>query len=334
MDAAFRLSQGRARAEAPIPASVVVMTRDEADNLPDCLANLDGFAQVFVVDSASGDGTAEIARAQGATLVPFDWNGRYPKKKQWCLDTLPFACEWVLFVDADERVSPALAAQLAHRLSPPGPPPEVAAFMLDSRPVVLGRALRFGPRYSKIALMRRGRVRFPECRDLDVPTMWEVEGHYQPLVDGTVERLLEHLLHEDRKPPSAWFSRHNRYSDWEAALAAEPARRAALLAAEGPWRRLLKRLFARLPARPLFVFLHAYVIRLGALDGLPGLHHALARAFYYWQIAYKVAWSRAEARRAASGNSPLNRQTGSSPSPASAFTSSKARRRTDSSGIR
>lgn len=316
-------------APVPIPVSVVVMTRDESANIAACLRSLDAFAEVFVVDSGSADGTAAIARALGATVVPFAWNGRYPKKKQWCLDTLPFRHDWVLFVDADERVTPELAAELAALLGPEAPPPPAAAYFLRSRPVVLGRVLRFGVAYRKIALLRRGRARFPDCPDLDVAEMWEVEGHYQPALDGPAGRLSAALLHDDLKPPCAWFTRHARYAAWEARLDLEPWRRAALLAAEGPWRRRLKRIAGRLPLRPVLAFLHAYVLRLGLLDGLPGLHHAAGRAFYYWQVSYHRAWLARRGR--AVGELP---QPVSSTSPASAFTSSNARRRTDSSGMR
>ena len=96
-----------------IPVSVVVMTRNEAANLPVCLPSLARFAECFVVDSGSGDGTPDIALSHGAQLVPFRWNGRYPKKKQWCLDSLPFAHDWVLFVDADERPTAELVEEIA-----------------------------------------------------------------------------------------------------------------------------------------------------------------------------------------------------------------------------
>lgn len=278
--------------DAAIPVSVVVMTRNEAANIPACLASLSRFDQIFVVDSRSSDATVAIVRRHGLDPVRFDWNGRYPKKKQWCLDTLPFRRDWVLFVDADERVTPSLADELAARFAPPGPPAGVAAFFVDSRPVVLGRRLRFGTRYRKIALIDRAKARFPDCHDLDIDRMWEVEGHYQPLVDGAIRRLKAPLLHDDLKPLSTWFARHDRYSDWEAVLEEEPSRRDAALSAETPGRRVLKRIFRRLPARPLLVFLHAYVLRLGFLDGVAGLHHATGRAFYYWQVSYKRAWFR------------------------------------------
>lgn len=266
-----------------IPVSVIVMTRNEAANLPACLDSVRGFREVFVVDSGSTDGTPGIAAAVGAAVVPFAWDGGYPKKKQWCLDHLPFAGDWVLYLDADERLTPELVDEVA-ALMRRGPP--CAGYFVTGRPVFLGRRLRFGAANRKLVLLDRRRARFPVVPDLDVTTMWEVEGHYQPLVDGPVGRLRHVLLHDDRKPLSAWFERHNRYSDWEAALRAD-GRMAALAGQERGTRRLLKAVHARTPLRPLLVFLHAYVLALGFLDGRAGLHHALARAFYHWQIDVK-----------------------------------------------
>lgn len=306
-----------------IPAAAVVMTRNEAVNLPDCLATLGRFAELFVVDSGSRDGTPEIARRLGAVVVPFAWNGAYPRKKQWCLENLDARHDWLLFVDADERLTPALADAVAAALADPRRVAAHGAFHVESRPVVLGRTLRFGTRYSKIALMHRYRTTFAALDDLDAMGDWEVEGHIQPTVAGRIGRLRGHLLHQDRKPPSAWFDRHNRYSDWEAALD-----RNSGLACEPEMRRAAKRVFRALPARPLLVFLLDYVVRLGFLDGMSGLHHALGRAFYYWQIDYKRRWRRAITPR------PRASQSFASSSPDSAFTSSNARRRTDSSGMR
>ncbi|WP_245593439.1 glycosyltransferase family 2 protein [Azospirillum halopraeferens] len=268
-----------------IPVSVIVMTRNEAVNLPACLAPLRPFARVFVVDSASSDGTPDIAAAWGAVVVPFHWDGGYPRKKQWCLDRLPFTHDWVLFVDADERLTPGLVAEIAALMAAG---PRHAGYFIDGRPVFLGRPLRHGAGTRKLALIDRRRAAFPAVDDLDVAAMWEVEGHYQPRVAGTTGRLRGVLWHADDKPLSAWFDRHNRYSDWEAALRSDGRMAALAGASETGVRRVLKRLFDRLPLRPAAVFLHAYVLRLGLLDGVAGLHHALARAFYYWQVDVKM----------------------------------------------
>lgn len=303
---------------APIPVSVIVMTRNEAVNLPACLDALGRFAEVFVVDSHSTDGTPAMARERGARVVPYRWDGRYPKKKQWCLDRLPFAFDWVFFVDADERPTPPLVEEIA-RLIAGGP--RRAGYFVPGRPVFLGRRLRFGEGTCKLALLDRRRARFPVLDDLDVPGMGEVEGHYQPVVDGAVGRLRQPLLHADGRPLTAWFERHNGYSDWEAVLRSD-GRHRRTIDGEEPLRRCLKRLFDRLPLRPLAVFLYGYVLRLGFLDGLDGLHHAVARAFYYWQIEVKM--------RALAYSVPAP----GSRSPPSAFTRSKVRLRTEASSIR
>ncbi|WP_353859249.1 glycosyltransferase family 2 protein [Azospirillum formosense] len=274
-----------------IPVSVVVMTRNEAVNLPHCLPALERFAERFVVDSGSTDGTPDIAAAAGARVVPFQWDGRHPKKKQWCLDRLPFRQDWVLFVDADERLGGALVEEIAALMAAG---PRHAGYFIDGRPVFLGHRLRFGAGNRKLALFDRRRARFPHVPDLDVATMWEVEGHYQPVIAGSVGRLRHSLDHADDKPVAAWFERHARYADWEAALRSD-GRIEGLIAQESGARRWLKSAFNRLPARPLLVFLYGYVVRLGFLDGGPGFQHALARAFYYWQVGVKIADARRRA---------------------------------------
>lgn len=279
-----------------IPVSVVVMTRNEAANLPHCLPALERFAERFVVDSGSSDGTPDIAEAAGAHVVPFQWDGRYPKKKQWCLDHLPFRQDWILFVDADERLGRALVEEIAALMASG---PRHAGYFIDGRPVFLGRRLRFGARNRKLALFDRRKAHFPPVPDLDIATMWEVEGHYQPVIAGTVGRLHHSLDHADDKPVAAWFERHARYADWEAALRSD-GRMKGLIMRESAVRRWLKTWFSVLPARPLLVFLYGYVLRLGFLDGGPGFQHALARAFYYWQIGVKIADARRRAMPPAS----------------------------------
>src|SRR5690349_14002470 len=95
--------------------SVVVPVKNEADNLRRCLPALDWADQVFVVDSQSSDDTAAVALEHGAQVVQFHFNGTFPKKKNWALENLPLRNEWVLFVDADEVVVPALAQEIGTR---------------------------------------------------------------------------------------------------------------------------------------------------------------------------------------------------------------------------
>lgn len=268
-----------------IPVSVVVLTRDEEQNIGKCLDGLRAFAEVFVVDSRSADRTRELAAERGATVVDFVWNGRYPKKKQWCLEHLPFAHDWVLYVDADEEVTPELAAEL-RELFARGEPPHAAYFGRFAY-TFLGRTLRHGQPVYKLVLFDRRRGRFPDLGDTGVETAGEVEPHFQPRVEGTTGVLRAPLLHHDMQSLHAWFARHNGYSDWEAFLRAD-GRLPSRDEAQPGLRRHLKRAFGVLPARPLAFFLLSYVLRLGFLDGRAGLHYALAKSFYYWQVDLKT----------------------------------------------
>jgi len=267
-----------------IPLSVVVMTKNEERNIQRCLRALESFGEVFVVDSLSTDRTVELATKEGARVIPFRWNGQYPKKKQWALENVSFSYDWVLFVDADEIVQPELERELCD-LFIRGP--SAAAYSIQLDYVFEGRRLRFGQRVEKIALFRRSAGRFVDLSDLHVDRMWEVEGHYQPVIDGELGRLRGRLLHHDHDSLFSYFERHNRYSDWEAALSLDNA--LALGEESGrPFRRIAKRTFHRLPLRALIFFAYTYIFRLGFLDGPPGLHYAVSKSFYYWQVQAKV----------------------------------------------
>lgn len=280
---------GRAiKAPPPVAGSlgpdIVVMTRNSAAVLEECLASVRGLGPVWVVDSASTDDTAGIAARHGAQLIPFRWNGQYPKKKQWCLENLPFIGRWVLFLDSDERLTPDIAEAIRAALA--APPAGVAAYYLRAEPVFLGQRLRHGRLHEKIALMDRNRAFFPPCADIGAEVGWEVEGHYQPELDGRAGRLKGRLFHIVGPDLSTAFARHNGYSDW--AAAAPVGRQMPALRQGEPWRRrFAKAVLEHSGFAPLLAFADSYLLRLGFLDGAAGLHYALFRGFYYWQIAVK-----------------------------------------------
>ena len=95
------------RSDARAPLSVLVPAKNEAENLQDCLVSV-SFAQeiVVVVDSASTDGTQAIAEAAGSRVVQFAWNGKLPRQKNWALENISWQHQWLLIIDADERITP------------------------------------------------------------------------------------------------------------------------------------------------------------------------------------------------------------------------------------
>jgi glycosyltransferase involved in cell wall biosynthesis len=266
-----------------LPITALVLTKNEERVIGRTCERLADFGQILVVDSHSVDDTVKIATAAGADVVDFEWNGQYPKKKQWALESDAIRYDWVLYIDADESPSEGLIDEL-RRLMPQLQRRTNAAYEIPVAYFFLGQELHHGYRVSKRALVDRTRCRFPVVDDLGVANMWEVEGHYQPVADGRVGQLTSRLEHDDIDPLFDYFARHNRYSDWEAHLRCN-ADAGAQVAQN---RSRLGQLFDRVPAKPVVFFLYAYVFRRGFLDGFAGFHYAVANAFYYWQTMLKT----------------------------------------------
>src|ERR1035441_6498120 len=102
-----------------LPVSVIVPVRNEARNLPRCLESLAGVGEVYVIDSQSTDATAAIAQSHGAKVVQFHYAGGWPKKRQWAMDMLPLAYNWILLLDADEVLTPELADEIQKAIQDP-----------------------------------------------------------------------------------------------------------------------------------------------------------------------------------------------------------------------
>jgi glycosyltransferase involved in cell wall biosynthesis len=290
--------------------SVIVMTKNEELNIAKCLRSVSAFDEVHVVDSASEDRTCAIAAGMGRHVRPFRWNGAYPKKKQWCLENLALRHDWVFYVDADEEV-PAERVEEIRALMLRGPAHD--GYFAGYDYVFMGRVLRRGHRrVYKLALFNRHRGRFLPRDDLDLANSSEVEANYQPRIDGRVGTLRHRMLHDDREALFHFFERHNHYSDWEALLRT----RGTLLGhgeSELGGRRLAKQLFAVAPFKGLIAFLHSFVLRAGFRDGAAGFHFALARAFYYWQIAIKSRELLARPSRAGTGQPAVAAAPGGNP---------------------
>lgn len=235
-----------------------------------------------MVDSDSTDQTQHLAIAAGANVIEFRWNGKYPKKKQWSLDNLPFSFDWVLFLDADEQVPPELATEIREILQTTAH----SGLIVGYDYVFDGRILTHGAQAEKLVLFNRHKGRFVEQDDLEADNMWEVEGHYQPVIVGTVGHLQNRMLHNDHESLFHYFDRHNRYTDWEAVMRSNVPS-GTFAESHGSNRARMKRIFAHMPGKPLVAFVYSFVIKRGFLDGRAGFDFAMSRAFYYWQVGLK-----------------------------------------------
>ncbi len=277
-----------------LPVTVLLAAKHEAVNLPRCLAALGPVARVILLDSHSTDATAEIARSHGAEVVQFDYRGGYPKKRQWALDHLPIATPWIFFLDADEVVPDALWAEIAAVVRAPD---ACEAYLIRKGFHFLGRRLRHGGfSHAAVLLLRTGKGRFEHLFD-DAADSLDMEIHERVIVEGRVGRLETPLIHEDFKGLEAYITRHNKYSTWEARVRyrylttgryGESTIAPRLFGNAQERRRFLKTLIIRLPFEPQLWFIYHYLLRLGCLEGRPGLIACQIRASYIAQTRAKI----------------------------------------------
>jgi len=266
-----------------IPLTVVILAKNEEGAIARCLESVESVDQILVFDSNSSDFTVRIAQQMGASVIDFNWNGQYPKKKQWALQNHEIRNDWVLFLDADEALSPSLVSEIRD-LFDKSDMSSYGAYVIQLDYFFMGKLLRFGHKVKKRALLNRCCCSFPVIDDLHVSNMWEVEGHYQPICEKRVGNLRERITHIDPDPLYDYFSRHNRYSDWEAELRMNSKMQKSVRDA----RTTQGALFDRMPGKPFLFFVYSYIYRFGWRDGRAGFNYALALSFYYWQISIKV----------------------------------------------
>ena len=272
-----------------IPVTVIVTTKNEESCIGRCLDALLYFEHVIVVDSQSTDKTCEIARSKGAEVIHYQWDGRYPKKRQWCLDTITISHDWVFWVDADEVVQPELIEEMRALFKGK---PQCAGYFIYGQYVWNGRLLKYGLRNNKIALFNRHKMGFPVVEDLDIDGMGEIEGHYQPVLSDENEKfricqLKNPLLHYAYEDKEGWEERHERYAQWEARMTLRSAWPDDPVA----WRQSVKSLLRRSFLRSYVFFILSYILKCGFLDGKDGLWFALSR-FYYARRVYSLLCSR------------------------------------------
>ncbi len=290
--------------------TVIIPTFDEELHVARCLDSVCGWAErVFVVDSGSTDATPALVegyRDRGVRLVTHTYEGP-AHQKNWALEQLDIPGDWVLFLDADESVTPELRDVILRATSGDT---AVCGYFLNRRIIWEDRWMRHGgwfPNWN-LRLFRKGRARY-ELREV----------HEHMLVDGPTAFLRGHLLHEDLRDISFFIAKHNRYSDAEAreygrVLDGTRDGYARLFTRDPLARRrwIKTRLWARLPCKPLIYFLWAYFVRLGFLDGPVALRFHLMHAMFKQFDALKL-W---ELRRRARASQPTPQRapgTGSRP---------------------
>lgn len=267
--------------------SVLILTRDEEHNLPRCLASVRDLDDVVVLDSGSSDRTLDIAREFGAEILtrPFD---DFAGQRNFAMEQIAFRSPWVFHLDADEALTPALVAECRALVAAD----RHSGYFVPSKLIFQDRWLRWAGMYPtyQVRLVKVGEIRFVQ------------HGHGQRETEARrgLGRVVEPYLHYNAsRGLDEWLERHRRYARQECAqILGESGGAldlAGLLSGDAiRRRRALKSLAGRLPFRPALRFVYMYVLRLGVLDGGPGLTYCRLLARYEAMI-------RDELRRTRSG---------------------------------
>ncbi len=274
------MSRAATAMSASVPVSVIVPIKNEAANLPRCLECVKWADEIFVVDSCSGDGSIEIAQEHGAKVVQFEFNGTWPKKKNWALEHLPFRNEWVFILDADEVLRPGAEMEFKKAIAEAG---DIIGYWINRRYMFMGRWLRhaYYPNWN-LRLFRHAVGRYEKLSDAPTDS-GDNEVHEHVVINGRTANLQIEIDHYAFPSIDVFVEKHNRYSNWEARVATDgrfssSSGQSSSLTVDR--RRKLKKLSQRLPFRPFLRFLYVYIWQKGFLDGVEGYYFARLHGFY------------------------------------------------------
>lgn len=266
--------------------TVIVPTRDESLHIERCIHSAKALGPVWVVDSLSEDDTVPMAERAGAQVVQQAWLG-HAAQKNWALDNVPIRTKWVLFLDADEYLTP----KLIHEIGEVVEETNRVAWYVPRRNIFMGRELRHAwwyPDY-QLRLFVFGSARYEDR-----------EVHEHMVTDGPTGYMSEAIVHESLKGTAAFLERHARYARAEAdAIRTSPRSPLRALKTRAGRRRFVKtQLWYRMPFRPGIRLLWLYVVRRGFLDGREGLVYCQLIAAYEAMIdAYLLEGSRRPRRK-------------------------------------
>ena len=263
-----------------IPISVILSVKNEALNLPFCLDKLKRFDQIVVVDSGSTDDTGRIAKDMGAEVIQFQWDGKFPKKRNWALRNATLFHEWILFLDADEFVSEAFVSEVEHKITDPN----FNGYTIKFQNYFMGKKLKYGYGFQKSALFKKSKGAYEKV-DEDLWSHLDMEVHEHPIIEGNVGVIKSKVIHKDFKNLEHYIAKHNAYSTWEAQryLQLKQSKNKQL-----SLNQKIKYGLLTTGLLPAVYFLGAYFFKLGFLDGKEGFYLARFKSHYFFQIQTKV----------------------------------------------
>jgi glycosyltransferase involved in cell wall biosynthesis len=272
--------------------SVLIPVKNDAANLRECLRTVSFADEIVVVDSASTDDTEKVTRDAGGRMVQFEWNGMFPRKKNWALANISWRNEWVLIIDADERITPKLEIQILDGIERK----EVDGFYLNRRFWFLDGWINHSGYFPSwnLRLFRHRKGRYERFETAVRADSGDNEVHEHLLLDGRVEYLSEPMEHYAFPDIATFVEKHNRYSTWEAQVReqwrSESGRKLKgnIFGSPLERKRWWKHMTLGIPCRPTLRFLYHFIFKQGFRDGYRGWVLSRLMAWYEFLICVKA----------------------------------------------
>ncbi|MDF7820409.1 glycosyltransferase family 2 protein [Runella sp. MFBS21] len=268
----------------PLDLTIAIPVRNEAKNLPLCLAAIGNnwARQVVVIDSNSTDATCQIAKEWGAEAVNFEWNGQFPKKRNWFLRNHTPTTKWVLFLDADEYLTPEFKKEIEVALSND----EYVGYWLRYTIYFMGKQLKGGYPLHKLALFRVGAGEYERIDEAQWSQL-DMEVHEHPVLEGKVGVIKSKIDHQDLRGVTHYVNKHNDYASWEAARFLKTSKEVKA-SGNWTWKQKIKYGLMRTPLIGPAFFVGSYFLMGGLRDGTRGLAFGILKMAYFTQVYCKI----------------------------------------------
>jgi hypothetical protein len=264
-----------------IDVTVIIPTKNDYQNLKTAISNLISFSQVVIIDSLNDINTKNLVDSYGFEYVHFQWNGIYPKKRNWVLDNYHIKNKWVLFLDSDEFISTEFINEIQNTLNNS----TCDAYILNYSNFFLGKELFYGEKMKKIALFKNY-LRYEKI-DVTDNTGFDMEIHEHPIGFKNLGEIKTKIFHHDFKGLSHYLHKHNLYSDWESNRLHSKLDPKFLTTKQRIKYKILKT-----PFGCLIYFIYFYFFKFGFLDGSRGFVFIILKSYYFFIIYIKFKFSK------------------------------------------
>lgn len=265
--------------------TIAIPVRNEEKNLGGCLRAIgnDLAKKIVVIDSGSTDNTKAIATNAGAEVIDFNWNGSFPKKRNWYLRNYKPQTKWILFLDADEYLTEDFKNELRRTLLSGD---NKVGYWLNYTIYFLGRKLKGGYPLDKLALFRVGAGEY-ERIDEERWSKLDMEIHEHPVLNGETGVIKSKIDHQDFRGVAHYVTKHNEYAWWEAERFLKSAQDEAAKK-NWTWKQKLKYKLMRTPFIGPAYFCGSFFLLGGFRDGSRGLAFAILKMAYFTQVYCRI----------------------------------------------